>query len=83
VSFLGMLLIFIAIDFAITVVLSLFGTPSFVIDIIVSFVMAFLFSYFRHDKRSGPFIKSISFHRSFATVFIILLALSYVMGHLL
>ena len=82
-SFLGMLLLFIAIDFGITVVLSLFGTPSFVIDIIVSFVMAFLFSFFRHDKSSGPFFKSLSFHRNLAMVFIILLSLSYLMGYLL
>jgi len=82
-SFIGLLLLFIFINLALTTVLGLLGLPTFVIDIIVSFVMAFIFSFIRHDKSRGPFYKDIVFHRNFAMVFIILLALSYVTGLLL
>jgi len=82
-SFIGLLLLFIFINLALTTVLGLLGLPTFVIDSIVSFVMAFIVSFIRHDKSRGPFYKDIVFHRNFAMVFIILLALSYVTGLLL
>ncbi|MCK7473066.1 MAG: hypothetical protein MZV49_05330 [Rhodopseudomonas palustris] len=83
-KFLGLLILFIVIDLAITTVLGLLGTPSFIINVIVSFVMAFIFSVLRHDKTRGPFYKDIGFHRNFAMVFILLLlAVTYVIGLLL
>ncbi len=82
-GFLGTLLLFILVDLAITFLLRLLGVPYFVIDIVVAFVMAFLFAYLRRERTSVPFYKNLSFHRNFATIFIVLLAISYIFGQIL
>lgn len=82
-GFLGTLLLFIVIDMVITVVLRLLGVPYYVIDIAVSLVMAFIFAAIRHDKTRGPFLKDVTFHRNFAMLFIILLAISLITGYFL
>ena len=82
-GFLGTLLLFIFVDMAITFILRLFEVPFFIIDIAVAFVMALIFALLRHDRRLGPFYKNQMFHRNFATLFILLLTISYIMGHLL
>ncbi len=80
-AFFGTLLLFIVIDMVITIVLRLLGVPYYVIDIVVSLLMAFIFAYIRHDKTRGPFIKDVTFHRNFAILFIILLAISLIFGY--
>ncbi|MFA5235920.1 MAG: hypothetical protein WC399_03675 [Bacilli bacterium] len=80
-GYLGTFLLFIVIDMVITFVLRLLGVPYYVIDIVVALVMAFIFAFIRHDKRRGPFLKDVTFHRNFATLFIILLAISFLIGY--
>lgn len=82
-GFFTTLLLFILIDMAVTFVLRLLGVPFFVIDISVAFIMAFIFALLRHDRRLGPFYRNPMFHRHFATLFIIMLAISYIMGYLI
>ena len=78
----GLLILFFLIDFFITSFLSILGTPRFLIDIIVAFVLAFLYSFIR-NRGGEPFYQKKQFHQNFATIFVILLAISLIFGYLL
>ena len=72
------LLIIIAIQTVISVVLNFLGVPSLYVEMIVNFVLAFLFSFwnFMRIKPKKEIIKDISFHVNVCIWFAVLTGIS-------
>ncbi len=80
---LGSLLICLAINFIISFVLSGFGVDLYIIDIVTSFVLALVFSIMNFRKDPDGIFKNPRFHKSFAILFVILLAVTFLLGYVL
>ena len=72
------LIIFIAIDALITSILVAFGVALPIVDIAVSFTVAFVFAHMNSQK---PVLRNVQFHRNFAFIFVILLLMRYLFNY--
>jgi hypothetical protein len=72
------LFLFIVIDAILGSILYAFGVDMVFIHVIVSLVIAFIFSYINSPK---PALTQLSFHRNFAFIFIVLLFLRYLFNY--
>ncbi|MFZ9139233.1 MAG: hypothetical protein ACO207_02165 [Bacilli bacterium] len=72
------LLIFIAIDALVSSVLVAFGVALPIVDLVVSFTVAFVFAYMNSQK---PVLRNIQFHKNFAFIFVVLLLMRYLFNY--
>jgi hypothetical protein len=72
------LFLFIVIDAILGSILYAFGVDMVYIHVVVSLVIAFIFSYMNSAK---PALKQLAFHRNFAFIFIVLLFLRFVFNY--
>jgi hypothetical protein len=72
------LIIFIAIDALVSSVLVAFGVSLPIVDMVVSFIVAFVFAYMNSQK---PVLKNIQFHKNFAFIFVVLLLMRYLFNY--
>ena len=82
-GFLTSLLICLGISFGLSFLLSGFGVQMYIIDIITSFVLALVFSIINFRRDPNGMLRNPRFHKSFATLFIILLTVTFILGYLL
>lgn len=71
-------LIFVAVDTFVSSLLVTFGVDIRIVDIIVSFTIAFIFAYMNSRK---PVWANIQFHKNFAFIFIVLLTLRFLFNY--
>ena len=72
------LIIFIAIDALVSSVLVAFGVSLPIVDMVVSFIVAFVFTYMNSQK---PVLRNIQFHKNFAFIFVVLLLMRYLFNY--
>ncbi len=72
------LIIFIAIDALVSSVLVAFGVSLPIVDVVVSFTVAFVFAYMNSQK---PVLRNIQFHKNFAFIFVVLLLMRYLFNY--
>ncbi len=77
------LLICLAINFGVSILLSSLGVQIYIIDIVTNFVLALVFSIINFRKDPEGMLRNPRFHKSFATLFIVLLAVTFILGYLL
>ena len=77
------LLICLAINFAVSFILSSLGVQIYIIDIVTNFVLALVFSIINFRKDPEGILRNPRFHKSFAILFIVLLAVTFILGYLL
>jgi hypothetical protein len=77
------LLICLVIQLVVSLVLSAMGVAVYIIDIATSFALALFFSILTYRRDPQGIWKNPRFHKSFVTLFIVLLAATFVMGYLL
>ena len=72
------LIIFFAIDALVSSVLVAFGVSLPIVDMVVSFIVAFVFAYMNSEK---PVLRNIQFHKNFAFIFVVLLLMRYLFNY--
>jgi|GEM_PF-804245 len=72
-----------AIDLGLSFVLSLFGFQQYIIDVMVCFALSLTFSVMDYRRLPGNFLKNPKFHQHFATLFLLLLVVTYVIGYVI
>jgi hypothetical protein len=78
VNFFISFIIFIAIDALASSILYSFGVSEPIIDLVVSFLVAFVFASMNSAK---PILTNIQFHKNFAFIFIVLLLMRYLFNY--
>lgn len=72
-----------AVDMAVSFIFTLLGYPSYVVDIVTCFVLSLTFSILDYRKLPGKFWLNPKFHAHFASLFVLLLVVTYVIGYVL
>jgi hypothetical protein len=78
VNFFISFIIFVAIDALASSILFSFGVSEPIIDLVVSFLVAFVFASMNSAK---PILTNIAFHKNFAFIFIVLLLMRYLFNY--
>ncbi|MCX5775879.1 MAG: hypothetical protein NTV44_05995 [Firmicutes bacterium] len=72
-----------AIDLGLSFLLGLMGFQQYIIDVVICFILALTFSILDFRRLPGNFLKNPKFHAHFATLFLLLLVVTYVIGYVL
>ena len=77
-SYFIILIIVIALQYALQFLLSGFGLPGITIELIINFVLAFIFSLINYRGRKKDAFKDMNFHKSVFIYFMIFTVISVV-----
>ena len=77
-NFWRMIIVFFLIQIAIGFLFNYLGLPSAIAELVIAFIVSFVYASYFHRMDSVPWFKNLAFHRTFAVTFIILLAINLV-----
>lgn len=77
-NFWRMIIIFFLIQIAIRVLFEYLNWPYQLAELVITFIISFIYSFFYHRRDGVVWYKNIAFHKTFAITFIILITINLI-----